>query len=169
MALAYTSCPLISSHIHSFESINSYSQFCDLKGSYCALYVKESSQLKLAVKKTSLKKYPFVLRAMAESKEAVGAQAETKLGIRIERNPSEERLTELGVRSWSKWGCPPSDFPWTYSDRETCYLLKGKVKVTPDGTDDYVEFGKGDLVQFPAGMGCTWSVSETVDKHYLFD
>jgi len=26
-----------------------------------------------------------------------------KLGIKIERNPSEEKLTQLGVRQWSKY------------------------------------------------------------------
>ncbi|PWA42044.1 rmlC-like jelly roll fold protein [Artemisia annua] len=92
-----------------------------------------------------------------------------KLGIKIVKNPPEEKLTGLGVRSWPKWGCPPSKFPWTYSSKETCFLLKGKVKVTPEGSDEAVEFGAGDLVEFPSGMSCTWDVSETVDKHYKFE
>ncbi|KAL1810065.1 hypothetical protein ACET3Z_027055 [Daucus carota] len=92
-----------------------------------------------------------------------------KLGIKITNNPPESKLSELGVRSWPKWGCPPSKFPWTYSAKETCYLLKGKVKVYPDGSDEAVEFGAGDMVVFPKGMSCTWDVSETVDKHYLFE
>lgn len=92
-----------------------------------------------------------------------------KLGIKIIKNPLESKLTELGVRSWPKWGCPPSKFPWTYSSKETCYLLKGKVKVYPEGSDEAVEFGAGDMVEFPKGMSCTWDVSETVDKHYQFE
>ncbi|GKC53806.1 RmlC-like jelly roll fold protein [Tanacetum coccineum] len=92
-----------------------------------------------------------------------------KLGIKIVKNPPEEKLTGLGVRSWPKWGCPPSKFPWTYSSKETCFLLKGKVKVYPEGSDEAVEFGAGDLVEFPSGMSCTWDVSETVDKHYKFE
>ncbi|KAK1363648.1 Ethanolamine utilization eutQ [Heracleum sosnowskyi] len=92
-----------------------------------------------------------------------------KLGIKITTNPPESKLSQLGVRSWPKWGCPPSKFPWTYSQKETCYLLKGKVKVYPDGSDEAVEFGAGDMVVFPKGMSCTWDVSETVDKHYLFE
>ncbi|XP_077231580.1 rmlC-like cupins superfamily protein [Tasmannia lanceolata] len=102
-----------------------------------------------------------------------GIRAETmateKLGIKIENNPPESKLAELGVRKWPKWGCPPSKFPWTYSDKETCYLLEGKVKVYPDGHDEFVEFGAGDLVEFPKGMKCTWEVSEAVDKHYNFE
>lgn len=92
-----------------------------------------------------------------------------KLGIKIERNPPESKLTELGVRQWPKWGCPPSKFPWTYSDKETCYLLEGKLKVYPDGSNESVEIGAGDLVVFPKGMSCTWDVSVGVDKHYKFE
>ncbi|KAF5196453.1 Atp-dependent rna helicase ddx42 [Thalictrum thalictroides] len=92
-----------------------------------------------------------------------------KMGIKIETNPPESKLTQLGVKQWPKWGCPPSKFPWTYSSKETCFLLKGKVKVYPDGEDEFVEFGAGDLVELPKGMTCTWDVSETVDKHYNFD
>ncbi|CAK8567329.1 unnamed protein product [Lathyrus sativus] len=92
-----------------------------------------------------------------------------KLGIKIETNPSEETLTQLGVRQWSKWGCPPSKFPWTYDSKETCYLLEGKVKVTPNGANESVEFGAGDLVVFPKGMSCTWDVSVAVNKHYIFE
>ncbi|GMY07964.1 RmlC-like cupins superfamily protein [Fagus crenata] len=89
-----------------------------------------------------------------------------KLGIKIERNPPESKLTQFGVRKWPKWGCPPSKFPWTYDTKEICYLLEGKVKVTPDGSSESVEIGAGDLVEFPKGMSCTWDVSVGVDKHY---
>uniref|UniRef100_A0A0D9W5H8 (S)-ureidoglycine aminohydrolase cupin domain-containing protein n=1 Tax=Leersia perrieri TaxID=77586 RepID=A0A0D9W5H8_9ORYZ len=102
------------------------------------------------------------------------AMATEKLGIRVERNPPESRLSELGVRQWPKWGCDKSKFPWTYSAKETCYLLQGKVKVYPDGAgaggeEDFVEIAAGDLVVFPKGMSCTWDVAEAVDKHYLFE
>eukprot|EP00271_Cylindrocystis_brebissonii_P018789 TRINITY_DN5461_c0_g1_i1.p1 TRINITY_DN5461_c0_g1~~TRINITY_DN5461_c0_g1_i1.p1 ORF type:complete len:201 (+),score=15.66 TRINITY_DN5461_c0_g1_i1:163-765(+) len=110
-----------------------------------------------------------VVRMMADPAQAVSGDVDTVLGIRVERQPSEERLKALGVRKWPKWGCGVSEFPWTYSEREQCYLLEGKVKVTPAGqTDKFVEFGAGDFVEFPAGLSCTWSVSEAVDKHYQF-
>ncbi|CAH1421941.1 unnamed protein product [Lactuca virosa] len=104
-----------------------------------------------------------IIRASSET------MATEKLGIKIVKNPPESKLADLGVRSWPKWGCPPSKFPWTYSSKETCYLLKGKVKVYPEGSDEAVEIGAGDLVEFPKGMNCTWDVSETVDKHYQFE
>ncbi|EPS61780.1 hypothetical protein M569_13013 [Genlisea aurea] len=101
---------------------------------------------------------------------ASSTPAETeKSGIKILRNPPESKLSDLGVRSWPKWGCSPSKFPWAYSARETCYLLEGKVKVFPDGSDDAVEIAAGDLVVFPEGMSCIWDVSVAVDKHYKFD
>lgn len=62
---------------------------------------------------------------------AARVRASEKLGVRLERNPAESRLSELGVRQWPKWGCEKSKFPWTYSAKETCYLLQGKVKVYP--------------------------------------
>ena len=46
---------------------------------------------------------------------------------------------------------------------------RGKVKVYPDGSKEFVEIGAGDLVEFPKGMSCTWEVSVAVDKHYIFD
>lgn len=107
------------------------------------------------------------IRATSETK--VETKVMENMGIQIVRNPAEGRLSELKVRSWPKWGCPPSKFPWTYTATETCYLLEGRVKVYPDGYNDYVEIGPGDLVVFPKGMKCTWDVSEAVDKHYNFD
>nr|XP_043617067.1 uncharacterized protein LOC122588914 [Erigeron canadensis] len=114
------------------------------------------------------KKQTQIIKASSSSSETMTTTIE-KSGIKIVKNPPESKLTDLGVRSWPKWGCPPSKFPWTYSSKETCFLLKGKVKVIPDGSNEAVEFGAGDLVEFPSGMSCTWDVSETVDKHYKFE
>ncbi|XP_020148594.1 uncharacterized protein [Aegilops tauschii subsp. strangulata] len=105
----------------------------------------------------------------ARVKASAEAMATEKLGVRVERNPAESRLSELGVRQWPKWGCEKSKFPWTYSAKETCYLLQGKVKVYPDGEEGFVEIAAGDLVVFPKGMSCTWDVAEAVDKHYKFE
>lgn len=87
--------------------------------------------------------------------------------IRIERLPDVARLAALGVSSWGIWTEEVSTFPWIYDEREICYLLEGDVIVTPDGGQP-VQFGKGDLVTFPAGMSCTWEVRQPVRKHYRF-
>ncbi|GJN27488.1 hypothetical protein PR202_gb15516 [Eleusine coracana subsp. coracana] len=113
---------------------------------------------------------PRAGRRFAAVRASAEAMATEKLGIRVERNPPESRLSELGVRQWPKWGCEKSKFPWTYSAKETCYLLQGKVKVYPEGHgEEFVEIAAGDLVVFPKGMSCTWDVAEAVDKHYNFE
>ena len=83
----------------------------------------------------------------------------------VER-PSQQQLTELDVSSWDIWTCEPSTFPWTYSDREVCYILEGDVTVTAAGQT--ITFGAGDLVTFPKGLSCTWEVRQPVRKHYRF-
>lgn len=88
-------------------------------------------------------------------------------GIIIETQASEERLQALGARNWPVWSKEPSEFPWTYEATETCYLLAGKVVVTPE-QGAALEFGQGDLVIFPKGLSCTWNILETVRKHYNF-
>jgi len=87
--------------------------------------------------------------------------------IKIEKDPAEERLRELGVRDWPIWTKEASRFPWSYEASETCYFLEGDVIVTPDGGEP-VRVGRGDLVTFPAGMSCTWDVRLPVKKHYTF-
>ena len=85
--------------------------------------------------------------------------------VRIEK-PTDEKLRELGVDEWGTWECDPSTFEWSYGGPETCYILEGKAKVTtPSGE---VEFGKGDLVRFPRGLDCTWTVTEKIRKKYSF-
>lgn len=88
------------------------------------------------------------------------------MNIRIEK-PSEEKLKDMGVKSWSIWEKGPSEFDWHYSDSERCYILEGEATVkTPD---EEVTFGKGDMVLFPAGLSCTWKIKSRIRKHYRFE
>ncbi|HAP04569.1 MAG TPA: cupin, partial [Methylophilaceae bacterium] len=52
--------------------------------------------------------------------------------IIVEKNPSEERLNALGIKSCPTWSKEPSTFPWSYSEQEVAYILEGEVTVTPD-------------------------------------
>ncbi|MCW5313933.1 DUF861 domain-containing protein [Nostoc sp. KVJ3] len=88
--------------------------------------------------------------------------------IKIEHQPRQERLNQLGVYKWEIWQKEVSKFPWTYDSQETCYFLEGNVIVTPDGGQP-VQMGKGDLVIFPADMSCIWEITKDVKKHYYFD
>ena len=87
--------------------------------------------------------------------------------IKITRNPPEEELEKMGVFDWPVWEKEASKFPWHYDEKETCYILEGKVTVTPKGGEP-ISFSKGDLVTFPKGMDCTWDIKEIVRKHYNF-
>ena len=84
----------------------------------------------------------------------------------IVEKPGDDKLADLNVKSWPTWECEPSEFPWHYDERETCYLLEGEVEVRAG--DEKVSFGAGDLVVFPRGLDCTWKVSKRVRKHYRF-
>lgn len=87
--------------------------------------------------------------------------------IKVEHNPEETKLKEIGTYTWPVWTKEKSEFPWTYDEEETCYFLEGDVIVTPDAGEP-VNMGKGDLVIFPKGMSCTWKIKEAVKKHYKF-
>jgi uncharacterized protein len=87
--------------------------------------------------------------------------------IKIERQPTQETLTKLGIFTWPIWTKEVSQFPWTYDEAETCYFLEGEVTVTSDD-GEIVTVGKGDLVTFPSGMSCTWNITKNVKKHYSF-
>ena len=85
---------------------------------------------------------------------------------RIEiRRPDKGDLEAEGVFSWPVWEKEESTFPWHYDEPETCYLLEGRVRVTPENGEP-VEFGAGDMVTLPAGMDCTWEIRKAVRKHY---
>ncbi|MGB2683276.1 MAG: cupin domain-containing protein [Candidatus Competibacter sp.] len=86
---------------------------------------------------------------------------------RIENAPDGEKLRKLAVESWPIWIPEISEFPWEYDAEETCYLLEGRVTVTPE-VGAPVEIGPGDLVIFPQGMRCVWRVDAPRRKHYSF-
>lgn len=85
--------------------------------------------------------------------------------ISIQRSLSAEALAGLGIPDWPVWEKGVSRFEWSYDTQETCYILEGKVTVTPEGGVP-VSFGKGDLVTFPKGMHCVWEITAPVSKHY---
>ncbi len=87
--------------------------------------------------------------------------------IKVIKACSVEEQGRMGVRTWPIWEKEESEFPWSYSAAETCYILEGRVIVTPDG-GDAVEIEAGDLATFPQGMSCRWDIKEKIRKHYTF-
>lgn len=88
--------------------------------------------------------------------------------ILCEHKASPAKLEVLGVFEWPVWEKEISEFPWHYDRTEVCYFLRGKVIITPEGGQPQ-EFGRGDLVTFPAGLTCSWKVLKPVQKHYDFE
>ena len=82
------------------------------------------------------------------------------------RKPSPQELKELGVDTWSPWSCEPSTFEWEYDEDETAYVMEGRVTVQHAGGE--TEINAGDLVVFPKGLQCVWTVHETIRKVYTF-
>ncbi len=87
--------------------------------------------------------------------------------IYCEHNPSPAKLEVLGVYDWPVWSKEVSEFPWTYKEQESCYIIRGRIVVTPDGGEPQ-EFKRGDFITFPQGMSCHWKVLEAVEKYYRF-
>jgi len=83
----------------------------------------------------------------------------------IVRKPTEAETSRC--KTWPVWTCEPSTFDWSYTEKETCLVLEGKVTVT-GGDNESVSFGPGDLVIFPQDLDCVWHVEEAIRKHYNF-
>lgn len=81
------------------------------------------------------------------------------------KKASEDEIKEAG--NWGDWEKEVSEFPWQYSEKETCYILEGRATVTPED-GEAVSFGPGDLVTFPDGAKCVWKIDEPIKKKYKF-
>lgn len=85
--------------------------------------------------------------------------------ISVEHDPSPKKLDIIGVYDWPIWTREASKFPWTYDQKETCYILEGEIVVTPaDG--EPLRIVENDFVTFPAGLSCIWEILSPVKKHY---
>jgi uncharacterized cupin superfamily protein len=86
------------------------------------------------------------------------------MGIEVKKAGEEDIKT---AENWGEWEKEPSEFPWKYDEKETCYIMEGKATVTPEGGEP-VSFGSGDLVTFPDGAKCVWRIDEKIKKKYKF-
>lgn len=77
---------------------------------------------------------------------------------------SEDGRSYSGV-----WECTPGKFRVNYEWEETIYVLDGNVTIEEEN-GDVREFKSGDIVHFPKGLRCIWTVHKTIRKTYtLFD
>jgi len=61
------------------------------------------------------------------------------------KKPSEQEKKEAS--NWPIWEKEESEFPWEYSDNETCLILEGDVTITNEEGEDF-QFGQGDYTTF---------------------
>ena len=79
--------------------------------------------------------------------------------------PTPAQVVEAG--SWGIWGKEPSEFPWSYPEKETCLILEGSATVI-SAAGDRLDFETGDLVEFEAGLECTWKIHDSIKKRFKF-
>ena len=82
------------------------------------------------------------------------------------RKPTIEEL-EIS-KNWPIWSKDVSEFPWSYGEKETCLILKGRAKVISDD-GEAVEFQAGDWVIFSQGLNCQWEILDLIEKKYNFN
>lgn len=83
----------------------------------------------------------------------------------VVRKPTEQEIAES--KCWGTWEKEVSEFPWTYSEKETCLILEGSAEVETENGEK-ATFKAGDLVVFPQGLKCVWRIKEPIRKKYLF-
>lgn len=81
------------------------------------------------------------------------------------RKPTQDEISE--AENWGTWEKEPSEFPWSYDEKETCLILEGHA-VVDGASGEHAEFGPGDLVVFPVGLEATWIIDQTIKKKYKF-
>ena len=85
----------------------------------------------------------------------------------IVKKPTDQQAETC--KDWPIWQGQIRTFEWDYTQTETCLIIEGKVTVTdrPAGQDS-ITFGPGDMVIFPEGLKCVWTIKEPVKKYYQF-
>ncbi|MGB0722142.1 MAG: cupin domain-containing protein [Gammaproteobacteria bacterium] len=86
--------------------------------------------------------------------------------ITVEHNPSPAKLDVLYVEEWPIWEKEESTFDWSYDQKEMCYVLDGEATITTE-SGETATIGPKDLVTFPEGLNCTWTITRAMRKHYI--
>jgi hypothetical protein len=86
----------------------------------------------------------------------------------ILRGTPEARSKKLTrSRDWTcqivVWECTAGHFNWHYGRDESVFVLSGEAFLIKEDGEER-RFGAGDLGFFPAGITCTWRVTETFRK-----
>lgn len=75
-------------------------------------------------------------------------------------SPDEKLLSGI-------WECTPGVWNINYTAWEFCHLIAGHCTITVEGQNP-VELRAGDVFLVETGAVGTWTVHETIRKHYVF-
>ena len=78
---------------------------------------------------------------------------------------SASLIIQYGIKNWPVWECEPSQFEWEYCEKEICLILEGEAIIKTQ-IDEIIYIKPGDLVTFPKGLSCTWTIKKAIKKHY---
>jgi uncharacterized protein len=115
------------------------------------------------------KRFSLFLITLIISLILIGQDSPPANSIYIEKNPSKATLAEHDVYSWMTWEKEPSTFPWQFTEKELVYVVEGKVKIRPEGSDQVYVLEKGDFASFAPGLRCYWEVTEPFKKHVTLE
>lgn len=98
-------------------------------------------------------------------------KAETGVPARVLSGDPQTRswnhTTDLNDRLFTGiWEASPGSWSVTYDEWEFCHILSGRA-VIRDDIGNEIEIGTGDAFVIEPGFAGTWTVSETLQKHYV--
>jgi uncharacterized protein len=75
--------------------------------------------------------------------------------------------TDLNDRLFTGiWEAAPGSWPVSYDEWEFCHIISGRAVIS-DSSGNEIEISPGDAFVIEPGFEGTWSVSETLQKHYV--
>ena len=74
-------------------------------------------------------------------------------------------IIKYGIKNWPIWECDRSNFTRHYEEKEICLIIEGEANIKTEGGADFF-IKSGDLVEFPQGLCCEWSITKSIKKHF---
>ena len=84
--------------------------------------------------------------------------------IKIEK-PDSTKLAE--IKHWEIWEKEPCKFKHDQQRTESFYIFEGNASLSTD-TGINVDISAGNLVKVESGQIVTWTVQNTIKKHFRF-
>ena len=83
----------------------------------------------------------------------------------IIEKPDSTQLEE--IKQWEIWEKEPCTFEHDQQRTESFYIIEGNASLSTD-TGINVDISAGNLVKVESGQIVTWTVQNTIKKHFRF-